>query len=391
MNLRFQQQILIIEKCLKIRLRDYPERKKESFEQLSNAINDFGKMLREDLDFDSFQPDVSIINRIENISMNPIFICGAMKSGTTLLTQLLDNHPDLFVLPGDSHYVNKLNWLKNSNFESIMNSWLHRMINPTGKEPFWFLGPEIKEIEVFSKYLFYCLKNYRHQDHFLSIVTAIFAAIHVNSDNKKYVKHWVEKTPGNEFKVSLLNKRYPKSKFIHIIRNPLENIVSLEKLTKLRKRNTTMIEHSISMKNGFKVAKKNLTKFGKKRYHIIRYEDLVSNPKEVLTNLCRFLEINFHDALLIPTENGSPAMSNSMFKENRLKGEIVNLSKEERYKSFLSNQQINNIVDIIYKEALYFDYHLGDNRNPFFRVINSTRLHYQAAIQKVKRQFPKNK
>ena len=34
----------------------------------------------------------------------PIFILGCTKSGTTLMRNLFDGHPDLFVIPFESHF-----------------------------------------------------------------------------------------------------------------------------------------------------------------------------------------------------------------------------------------------------------------------------------------------
>ncbi|MGA1778589.1 MAG: sulfotransferase [Schleiferiaceae bacterium] len=35
----------------------------------------------------------------------PIFILGSHKSGTSLLRSLLDGHPDLFVIPFETHFM----------------------------------------------------------------------------------------------------------------------------------------------------------------------------------------------------------------------------------------------------------------------------------------------
>jgi len=82
-----------------------------------------------------------------------------MKSGTTLILNLLDNHTDIFALPGDSHFASSFDQWKNDDYSTIMDYWIHRLINPTGKEPFWFLGPDLSSLETFSKYLYYFLKE----------------------------------------------------------------------------------------------------------------------------------------------------------------------------------------------------------------------------------------
>ncbi|MFQ5335223.1 MAG: sulfotransferase, partial [Flavobacteriales bacterium] len=44
----------------------------------------------------------------------PVFICGAHKSGTSLMRSLLDSHPELFVIPFETHYFqNVKHWVNN--------------------------------------------------------------------------------------------------------------------------------------------------------------------------------------------------------------------------------------------------------------------------------------
>ena len=42
-----------------------------------------------------------------NSKQNPVFLCGHRKTGTTLLLNLLDSHPDLSVYPADSGFFFK--------------------------------------------------------------------------------------------------------------------------------------------------------------------------------------------------------------------------------------------------------------------------------------------
>ena len=37
-------------------------------------------------------------------NISPIFILGCTKSGTTLLRNLFDGHPDLFIIPFETHF-----------------------------------------------------------------------------------------------------------------------------------------------------------------------------------------------------------------------------------------------------------------------------------------------
>jgi len=369
------KEISTIDHLLKKRFEEYPERGK-SYEQMCDHLVIFSEKLRKFIDYHSFEPHPNVGQMCDRFAQNPIFICGSMKSGTTLLIQLLDNHSDLFVLPGDSHFFNQYNTWKRNDFNSIMDAWIHSLINPSGKEPFWFLGPDLETLADFSKYLYYFL-NQTSYEIFVCVVMAAYAAIGNDESNLPEKKYWVEKTPSNELHVPFLIQKFPDAKFIHIVRDPLENLVSLMKLNELRKRNLSIYENAFHMKKQFKAGRKNQKKMGEKKYHIIKYEELVSEPEKILKEICEFLNITFEKTLQEPTENGVSAMSNSMFKNSRVRGKILDQSNKQRFKKHLETTTINDILSIFEKEASYFDYHWDDSEislDKHTRLLNKAKV-----------------
>lgn len=353
MTAQYHLKINHLNELLNKRFASYPVRD-DSYFRLMEALDDFAVYLRQKIDFNAFHPEIDIVRATEAFSDKPVFICGSMKSGTTLLAQLLDNHPDLIVMPGDSHYAHQIDKWKRSQFAELSSHWLGRLINPTGKEPFWFIGPDEKPLEQFLLYLHYYL-NDPQREVFLCIVMSIYAAVSAGSGltEKKY---WVEKTPHNELNLDLLTSHFPRARFIHILRDPLENIVSLKRISDIRKWNTTTFEFAVSIKNLFRAAKTNQNIVGTRNYHIIKYEDLVARPRNTLYGICDFLDISFHDSLLQPTENGVQALSNSMFRESRIRGKILDQSKTKRYIENLSKEEIQTIVKVLYPEAIRVGY-----------------------------------
>lgn len=350
----YQSRITAIDNLLKRRAAVYPNRD-NIYVQLNKVIEEFANYLIDTTDFKGFQPDKNVLIETESFSDNPVFICGSMKSGTSLVTQLLDSHPALLVMSGDSRYVNNMDRWKRTQFSDIFTYWLQRIINPTGKEPFWFLGRKKFIFETFLQYLYYFLTK-SQKDIFICVILAIYAANRNHLRSSGHVKYWVEKTTHNEFKVSMLHKKFPNSIFIHIIRNPLTNIASLKKLSLIRNWSGTSSDYAFSIKKSFRFALYNQRLIGKNRYHIVKYEDLISKPKEILTSICKILNIPFDEILLVPTENNRPGIANSMYPEYRIKGKIFDKSKSERYKEDLSEGEIKNIITVLYPEAIKFGY-----------------------------------
>ena len=98
-------------------------------------------------------------------------------------------------------------------------------------------------------------------------------------------RFWVEKTPGNEFRVKKYLKRYPKAKFIHVIRDPLSSISSIKRLYNYKNRKFVSWERALYIRKSFKTAIKNQKKCGNNKYFIVRYEDLVSDTKNTIVSL----------------------------------------------------------------------------------------------------------
>ena len=87
------------------------------------------------------------------LSENKIFIFGSMKSGTSLLLNLLDGHPQLACLPIDAHLLRHHNLeceSRDTSYHKIHNLWFRKLISPTGRSPFLVLGHELKNYVKFS-------------------------------------------------------------------------------------------------------------------------------------------------------------------------------------------------------------------------------------------------
>ena len=181
-------------------------------------------------------------------------------------------------------------------------------------------------------------------------------------------KYWVEKTPNNEIHAQMLYKRFPRAKFLHVIRDPLNNIAALKKLSDIRQRESSPLQSARFLKRLLQTAKQNQEVLGKDKYHIFKYEQLTSDPEKVLNDICIFLDIPFHENLLKPTENGRTTTANSMFTESRVTGKILDQSHSKRFLQQLSKIEIQDIVTILYREAIEFGYNWASPDIQIYRM-----------------------
>ncbi|MCB2200603.1 sulfotransferase [bacterium] len=276
----------------------------------------------------------------------PLFLCGPPRSGTTFLSQLLDHHPEIFMMPGDSKYA--IDYIQSCNleFDSYPYQWVRRLINPTGQTPFWFIGPEEAE---FIKFLTGYQRRIKagEKDPFIAVVGALQQVIH----GDKPIRYWGEKTPENELYADLLLKRFPEAKFVHLIRDPLSNIYSQKQFRMQRSLSFDIRKVSVREKLMFEAALRNLETIGPERYILLKYEDLVAEREATMREIARFLGINFDPILLTPTIKGLEASSNSSFADRRAKKSQARDENKPRWEAGLTRAEKQIIVSFMKPSA----------------------------------------
>ncbi len=336
-----------IDKLLEKRDKEYPARG-SVWRQLDKELGRFFNLLLKKVDIDR-EPDQPRTEEINAFIESPVFICGPGRSGTTLLAQLLDGHPNLFVMPGDSNYMGRF-YGKKWKFHPLALYWTKRLVNPLGQKPFWLLG---KDPENYKRFIL-ALKHFVEQE--MEPFMAVVSALHATAVKESQARYWVEKTPGNEEYVDSILERFPHAKFIQIIRDPLENLVSLKKFSLLRKSRFSAAYGAFHIKSLIDLGWKNRSQLGQKRYLIIHYENLINSLLENLKTICDFLEINFSDSLYIPTVHSIPASSNSSHRERIKVGEVVKQNRTSRWAEYFSEDEKKSIISILYETALRCGY-----------------------------------
>jgi hypothetical protein len=239
------------------------------------------------------------------------------------------------------------------------------MINPTGQSPFWFLGRDEENYKKFLLYLFF-FSAVEKKSCFASVVSSVFA---VNPNRPEDPLYFLEKTPNNENSAERLLADFPKAKFIHVIRDPLSNIASLKKLFKFRRWKFSALFLVLYIKNSWTKAEKNQEKFGKNTYFVLKYEELLKNCPAEMEKICWFLDIKYDENLCVPTTNRVPAKANSMYKSERISGEIVK-HKVRKWETELTDMEKNIIVSALSSDAASFGYDWnGDDAKKYFKPV----------------------
>ena len=233
----------------------------------------------------------------------PIFVVGAPRSGTTLLYQTLAQHPDL-------------GWLSSKTGKKFYSEEFLRFVYL--RRRIFGLRNFSYPIEAFNPRFFSTIEFPAEVGYLWSMVfkgdwdskiseknLEILKKMIIEILDKKKKKRFISKYPPYSIKIPLIDKAFPDSKFIHIIRDGRFVVNSMLKraqenslgyfgipLKPSEKKVMNQIEeHATQWRQiieAIRNASKNLTK---NQYLEIKYEDLIKNTDHCLNQVTKFCEL----------------------------------------------------------------------------------------------------
>ncbi len=310
---------------------------------------------------------------------SPIFVLGAHKSGTSLLRSLFDNHPELFVVPFESHFFQMLGspiaypyrkqFFEVRTIDAVVNSmnnylsFINRHNDP--------LSDSVMKDKIDTQKAYLSLEKFKAGNVGKAVVwadmfIAYCEAIHEGLDKGSLSSETriLEKSVENAELVSEIKYMFPSAKFIHIIRNPYANIVALRKFKSIGGYPylKLIIE---TLENNYYYAIKNHFLY-KDDYKIIKYEDLLSNSELMLKDICSFVEIEYNDRILSPTSLGSEWKGNSTSGSNFNGICDSNLNK---WQGEISNFEVAFANKFLHKYINHWGYELLSNPGIIHKVL----------------------
>jgi hypothetical protein len=246
----------------------------------------------------------------------PFFVLGCVRSGTTLLRDVLRVHPRL-ESPEETHFFRWADPYGSPRYEK----------NYIGTKLF----KEHRELDGISDKDFHsCRVLARDRKEISDLYGKYYLVAQDNLDGR-----WFDKTPQNIYNILLLGYMYPTARFVHIYRNPLNVVASLKEGKVMAKHDTKgavnyWVESMIMINEYKKIPG------AKERFIEIRYEDMVENPKP---NLERIFEFVGEDPALMDYK------SVSTHKER------------DKYKKILSEVEIEYVLKMTEPFRSQYGYH----------------------------------
>ncbi len=209
-----------------------------------------------------------------------VFVVGLPRSGTTLVQSLIATHNNVHTFP-ETHLFRILSNLK-VDVDSIITTDKFKALITYLSEKIPNISQKI-DFEIIANQAKFKVKD---------IVTLLLIELaKVWSDNViREGDIILEKTPGHFLDVSQIQSLYPDSKFIHVVRNPLENIASIQ--TSFNKMMPLLARIRF-----WKWCNQLIREFSriKNNVHVVVYNNLIVDRNKEVERIGSFLGIKFNE------------------------------------------------------------------------------------------------
>jgi Sulfotransferase family len=226
----------------------------------------------------------TLIRNANEIKHTPIiFVLGAPRSGTTLLQSSLNAHPGI-VAPPESYFIlflySRFGKIRRFDADSI-TKFVEALFSEHIFAKLWGLD----KIQI-EKNLQAIGKN----ADFATLCKMVFYQV---ANNKEKLSLISDKNPKHSLFAKKLLKIYPEARFIHIIRDPRDNVNS--NMHSLRKKNPIFLAQQWL---GFNTHIEDIKRKYPGKFFTIIYENMVVEPESTFVSLCGFLGVPYNDSML---------------------------------------------------------------------------------------------
>jgi hypothetical protein len=216
--------------------------------------------------------------------MEPFFIIGAQRSGTTLVRLILNNHSKVAIPEEGTFWMPLFRAMRGRFNQPIDPRLLKAYIN------YIKVNDQFKTWKMDAESVFDTIiqKGVITLPQLMSQLYQTFASC----GGKPF---WGDKTPSFFRMVSELHHMFPKAKFIHVIRDGRDVYLSMKGIEKGRE-NVAVAALEWSYK--INKARHQLNTLPSGVFHELKYESLVLSPQHEIKAICEFLNIEYEPAML---------------------------------------------------------------------------------------------
>lgn len=260
----------------------------------------------------------------------PFFVVGTGRCGSTLLQAMLMSHPDLR-MPPETQYFEHLDPAALGFADPLpdeqVNGYLHRALTDRAR---FFLDARPGTADAYGDAVRTTLRSAR--DQFLWICARLTAAQSGDQLGEKTPQHWQS--------IGRITALFPQARFVHLVRDPRDVVAGLLEMDWWE--NNSARKTAKHWRNAIRAAVDHRLR-DPDRHLTVRYEDLVERPEPVLRDICGFLGVSFHPAMLSHRASARRSFAPGEIEYKGLATEPIDRSRTGRYRTRLSASQIRVI------------------------------------------------
>ncbi|MBK1717506.1 sulfotransferase family protein [Thiocystis violacea] len=273
-------------------------------------------------------------------SNEPFFLIGSPRSGTTLLVQILNRHSRLFIPPETDffYYLNLYGFLKRP-FREI---WATRFLDLyVATRSASMLG--LSSIPGLKPRLLENVSSY--QEMFVRLMVIL------NEPSGK--PRWGEKTPHHLHAADMIMALFPNAPMIAIVRDG--RAVTRSRLQKQNWEQNLFGAALIWRKDSRRLMR--LMRDHDERILVIRYEDLVSSPKVVISRVCAFLGEEFQPGMM-DSANEVETRFEAYYRQSWMakSKDAIDPSRTEAWRATFSDRELSLIHHVQQEDLRYWGY-----------------------------------
>jgi predicted protein tyrosine phosphatase len=213
----------------------------------------------------------------------PLVVLGVSRSGTTLLRVILDRSPGI-AIPDESFFVPLLARRHGKKVDA------RRFLDDVARIPTiraWGLTPDDVEPRIFDG---------------MAAGDAISAVFEAYAERVGKPR-WGDKTPMYMRHLDLIERLFPDARYVHLVRDGRDAALSFLEMpegtfTRTWARPTTPAQFACLWAREVGDARELGRRVGTRRYHELRYEELVAEPERTVAAVCAFADIPFDPEML---------------------------------------------------------------------------------------------
>lgn len=232
--------------------------------------------------------------------MNPVFVIGFPRSGTTLLLHLLMSSGEFPTYRfSESHFFSHCY----RRYGSLDRESNRALLLAELEARDWFNGTDVSREQLEARIGEENTEYEAYLRHFMALVA--------ESQGKE---RWIEKTPWHYHYTKEIRRAFPNSRFLIMVRDPRDVVLSITKYGWTTNTPNRMLRTAIAWAWAMRLVRR-LFSPPHGDFVFIRYEDLVSDPEKVLDAINALLGLKLDLTALSGSEFGVMAASNSSFGE----------------------------------------------------------------------------